>query len=144
MSDRSGQSQDEPGDESEQEAPPPPTWQWMIAAVSTLALLGLLGFVLYEAITGTGLPPVVTVRPERVLETPNGYLVEVGVYNTGGTTAAALQIEGTLKRDTATVETSTATITFVPANSEREAGLYFTKDPRQHRLETPALGYDHP
>jgi uncharacterized protein (TIGR02588 family) len=122
----------------------PTTSQWVIGIASTLLVLGLLGFVVYEALSGTDLPPLVTLRVERVLSAPGGYIVEVAAFNEGGTTASALMIEGTLKQDTMTVETSTATISYVPAETEREAGLFFTQDPRRYKLELRPKGYDRP
>jgi uncharacterized protein (TIGR02588 family) len=122
----------------------PTTTEWVVGIGSTLLVLALLGFVIYTAVSGTDSPPVVAVRVERVFPVPGGYMVEVAAYNEGGTTAAALTIEGTLKQDTVTVETSTATISYVPAETEREAGLFFTQDPRRHTLEVRPLGYDRP
>ena len=133
------------GDRLEDEKGTGPTRiQWVVGIGSTLLVLALLGFVVYLAIEGTNRPPVIQVRVERVLEARNGYVVEVGVYNEGGITAAALNIEGTLKQDTITVEKSNATISYVPADTEREAGLFFTKDPRKYKLEVRPVGYDHP
>jgi uncharacterized protein (TIGR02588 family) len=122
----------------------PTTTQWIVGAVSTLLVLALLGFVIYEAASVADSPPVVTVRVEGVRAIPGGYVVEVTAYNQGGSTAMALEIEGTLKQDTVTVETSTATVQYVPPETQREAGLYFTKDPRQYTLEVRPLGYDRP
>jgi uncharacterized protein (TIGR02588 family) len=136
--------QDKGGESGQGEKTGPTTTQWVVGIGSTLLVLALLAFVVYEAISGTDSPPVVVVRVERVLPVPGGYVVEVGAYNEGGTTASALQIEGTLKQDTVTVETSTATIQYVPAETEREAGLFFTKDPLQYKLEVRPLGYDRP
>jgi uncharacterized protein (TIGR02588 family) len=132
------------GQSKQGEGTGPTTTQWVVGIASTLLVLVLLGFLIYEAVSGTESPPVITVRVERVLSVPDGYMVEVGVYNEGGSTASALEIEGTLKQDTTTVETSTATIQYVPAETEREAGLFFTKDPNRYRLEVRPLGYDRP
>ncbi len=141
---QSGQDQEKDRTSDEGEQAGPTMAQWAVGIGSTLLVLALLGFVLYLAVEGTSRPPVIQVRVERVLEAPGGYVVEVGVYNEGGSTAAALVIEGTLKQDTVTVERSSATISYVPADTEREAGLFFTRDPRRYELEVRPVGYDRP
>lgn len=118
--------------------------QWVIGAFSTVLVLALLGFLIYEGLTGDGRPPLITVRVEQVLVVPGGYQVQVSARNAGQSTAKALNIEGTLKRDTTTLETSTATIDYVPADATRRAGLFFTQDPRRHTLEVRPVGYDTP
>ena len=118
--------------------------EWVVGIGSALLVLALVGFVVYEAFSGTEGPPIVTLRVERVLPAAGGYVVEVGAYNEGGSTAKTLSIKGTLKRDTMTVETSTASISYVPAETEREAGLFFSKDPRKYRLDVRPMGYDRP
>ena len=67
-----------------------------------------------------------------------------GIDNASRRTAAAVSIEGTLRDGGQTVETSTATLSFVPGHSERKAGLIFTRDPRRHALEVRATGYEEP
>jgi uncharacterized protein (TIGR02588 family) len=46
--------------------------------------------------------------------------------------------------DTGTVESSEVTIDYVPGEATRRAGIYFSRDPRLHRLEIRAKGYDIP
>ena len=131
--------------ETEQQNGAGPTrTQWVVGIGSTILVLVLVGLVVYEARSGTTTPPIVALQVERILPVPGGYVVEVGAYNEGGSTAKSLSIEGTLKRDTVTVETSTASISYLPAETEREAGLFFTRDPRKYRLDLRPMGYDRP
>ena len=120
------------------------TTQWVIGVFSSILVLALLGFLVYEALTGNGQPPLITVSVDQVLVVPGGYQVRVSARNAGAETAKALHIEGTLKQDTTTIETSTATIDYVPADATRRAGLFFTRDPRRHTLELRPVGYDTP
>ena len=133
----------------------PSKLEWLIGSVSMLLVLTGIGFLLYEAWTGTSLPPMVTLRVDRTTETPRGYVVEVTAANTGGTTARAVTIEGRLLEPAAgagssgqtapkVVETSSATLQWVPAHAERRGGLFFSRDPADYQLRVRPLGYDRP
>ena len=73
-----------------------------------------------------------------------GYLVKFRVKNTGDQTAASLTVEGELKNGAEIVETSAATLTYAPSHSEREGGLFFSKNPNQYQLEIRSKGYEKP
>ena len=81
---------------------------------------------------------------DSTLPTRNGYLVKFRAVNNGGSTVEGLTIEGTLRNGSETVETSDTVLEWVPAHSEREGGLFFTSDPRQHQLQLRAKGYENP
>jgi len=121
-----------------------PVWEWIIAAVGLILVVAALGTTLYRAVTEESTPPILEINIEAVHAANNGYLVEFRIKNTGNQTAAALTIEGELKRGEESVETSTATLTYAPANSQREGGLFFTKNPNEFELKIRALGYEKP
>jgi uncharacterized protein (TIGR02588 family) len=118
--------------------------QWAIGGVSTLLVLMLLGFIFYEAVTGTDIPPILSVRQERILPVDQGFIVEFTAKNTGGVTAKNVTIEGVLTESGKAVEKSNATISFVPSHAERDGGLVFSHDPRRYKLEIQPKGYDRP
>ena len=124
--------------------PHTPLVEWVAAAVSSVLVLGLLGYTAWEAFTRDGEPPLIEVRADSVVAAPNGFLVMFTARNDGGQTAAALNVVGTLKTNTTTVEESAATIDFLPLGGERRGGLFFTRDPRQLLLELRAAGFDTP
>lgn len=123
----------------------PTTPEWVIGALSTALVLLLLGYLAFQALFQPTLPPMVDVRVTGVRGMPaGGYLAEVEAHNRGSTTAANVTLQAELKRDTATVEQSQTTLTFVPGGSATRGGVYFEKDPRLYRLEVRALGYQKP
>lgn len=131
----------EPGREKQQ----PSRAEWVVGIVCAIVVLAAVGYLFYEALSGPSTPPMITVRVEQVVPMRSGgYVVEIRARNEGSSTASSLHVEGTLMRDTTTVEKSSATINFVPAETEREAGLFFTKDPRKYRLEVRPTGFDRP
>jgi uncharacterized protein (TIGR02588 family) len=109
-----------------------------------IVVLAAVGFLLVEAFAGPSRPPLVTVHAESTQPAGAGYLVEIRAVNSGDETAANLAIEGALMRDTTAVETSTVTVDFVPAETERRGGLFFSRDPSLYRLELRAMGYTRP
>jgi uncharacterized protein (TIGR02588 family) len=55
-----------------------------------------------------------------------------------------LLVEGVLKDGAEIIETSEVTIDYVPAGSQRQAGLFFIRDPQQYELQLSAKGYEQP
>lgn len=123
---------------------PTSQWEWVAAGISTLLVLGAVGFMGYEALVGPSGPPRLRIEVDSIMAAQGGYLVEFRVHNSGPATAAALLVKGELHADTGTVETSEVTIQFVPGEAARRAGLYFSHDPRLYRLEIRPKGYDRP
>ena len=133
----------------------PSKLEWAIGGLSMLVVLTGIGFLVYEAWTGTSLPPMVGIRIDRTIETPNGYVVEVTAANGGGTTARSVTIEGQLLEPASgsggsgqagarVVEKSSATLQWVPAHAERRGGLFFSRNPADYELHVRPLGYDAP
>lgn len=118
--------------------------EWAVAAVSALVVLAVVGFLLYEALGEAPTPPDVRVTVTVVRALERGHLVEFDATNRGQTTAARVEVEGTLRRGGATVEAASATLDYVPAGGTRRGGLYFSEDPRGYALELRARGYARP
>ena len=121
-----------------------PLWIWGIALLGLVLVLGSIVFMIYEAVTGDTSPPDVLVQVESIEDAESGFLVMFRTINDGGSTAAGLTIEGTLRNGTENIETSSTTIEYLPSHSERKGGLFFTLDPRQYELELRATGYEEP
>ncbi|MBW3629471.1 MAG: TIGR02588 family protein [Gemmatimonadetes bacterium] len=119
-------------------------WEWVAAAFSSLLVLGVIGTFVYEAMAGPPTPPNVRIEVERVGKVGDLYLVEFQALNSGRTTAAGLEVEGELKAGARSVETSGVTIDYLPGESSRRAGLFFSKDPSRFTLVIQPKGYDRP
>jgi uncharacterized protein (TIGR02588 family) len=118
--------------------------EWVVAALSLVLVLGVAGFLLHDAFGSPPSPPRITFEVDSVVRAGKGYLVEFRARNRGRTTAAGVEVEGELVSDTGSVETTGVTIDYVPAAGVTAAGLFFTEDPRKHRLEIRPKGYDRP
>lgn len=122
-----------------------PLLEWVAAGMGLLLLLAMLAIIGREAMVGeTGEPPAITLAAGPAAAAPGGWLVEVEARNASGATAAAVQLEGALMDGETEVEASSLTFDYVPGHSRRKGGLFFTEDPRSHRLELRALGYQAP
>ena len=122
-----------------------PLLEWIAAGVGLVLTLGMMAMIGIEAWRGDAdQPPVIEARATRITPTSSGFLVEVVAVNRSGGTAAAVQVEGALKSGDVAVETSSLTLDYVPGHAQRKGGLFFTRDPRNHRLEVRALGYQAP
>jgi len=134
-------------DSEKQEKNPPkevPVWEWIVAAIGLILVVGSISLMLYRAFTEESTPPILSVNVDSVSPTENGYLIRFSVKNAGNTTAADLAIEGELKSGSEIVETSSAVLTYAPANSNREGGLFFTKNPNDFELNIRPVGYSVP
>lgn len=121
-----------------------PVWEWIIAAIGLMLVVVALGTMFYRAMTEESTPPNLVCSVISIEPIGNGYLVRFTVANTGNQTAAGLNVEGVLKNGGEDAETSTATLTYAPANSVRHGGLFFSKNPNEFDLQIRALGYEKP
>lgn len=121
-----------------------PFWEWMIAGAGLILVIGSVGTILYRAVTEDATPPNLAFSVNSIEQTGGGYVVKFSVTNSGNETAAGLMVEGILKNGEENAETSTASFTYAPANSVRQGGLLFTKNPNDFKLQIRALGYEQP
>ena len=136
------QSKSEAGSEA---ARAPALLEWIAGGIGSVIALTMLALMAFEALTTRpAIPPLMHVEPVALRAASGQFVLEVKVVNRSHQTAAAVEIEGELTQAGSKVETSSATLTYVPANSEGEAGLVFSADPRLHRLQLRVLGYEKP
>lgn len=119
-------------------------WEWVVSALSAALVLGAIGFMLHEALTRPPSPPEIVIEDTTITENAAGYVVEFQARNRGSTTAQGLVVEATLRRGATTVEKAQVTLDYVPPYAARQAGFFFSHDPREHTLEIRPRGYDRP
>lgn len=122
-----------------------PLVEWVSAAIGLIIITIMVGLLAIEAIRDRGgVPPILEVKPAGLVASRGGYILEIEVSNGAHATAASVQIEGTLKQGDANLETSNASIAYVPGGSHRRAALVFSRDPRGYRLELRVTGFERP
>lgn len=118
--------------------------EWIIAGLGMALLLLAFGVILNRAVTDGSKPADLSISVESVERSDQGYRVDFLVKNGGTQTAAAVVIEGELKKGEVSVEKSNATLAYAPANSTRRGGIYFTNDPDLFEIRIRAMGFEKP
>ena len=125
-------------------AHPVPLLEWVIAGMGALLVVAAIAYLVHQALWRDETPPDVRLAAERVLPLQEGYVVEFRATNRGAQAAQELVVEGRLMGPDGVAETAEATFDYLPPNSYREGGLFFTGDPRQGELRLRAKGYARP
>jgi uncharacterized protein (TIGR02588 family) len=112
--------------------------QWVIAAVSSVLVLLLVGSLVLDAITQSGGEPVLRAQVMSVNEDRDGYAV-VEVRNDGRATAASVEIEGI-----AGPLRARAVLDYSPAHSTQEVTLVFPEAVASGQVEVRILGFAEP
>lgn len=103
-----------------------------------------VGTILWKGVTDTAGKPAVEARVLGVEAQGNLFLAEIELFNRGDAAAAGIEVEGRLKRGGQTVETATATFDYLPSQSRRQGGLYFSEDPGSGTLNVAPKSYTTP
>lgn len=119
-------------------------WEWAVAALGVVLITTAIGYMAYSALTTRAELPSVFVIAESIAPSGEGYVVTIKATNRGESTAAALTIQGTLMQEGSPVESSEITMDYLPRMSDRKAGLFFTRDPSQYRIDLHPKGYTDP
>jgi uncharacterized protein (TIGR02588 family) len=118
--------------------------EWVVAGIGALLVMFAVGYMVHFAMTRPEGPPAVVLEVTAVSRTSAGYLVRFKATNTGHSTGAGIVVTGELSRDGEAVEESEMTLDYLPQDSERQGGLFFTEDPAAHELVLRAQGYAEP
>jgi len=122
-----------------------PALEWIAATVGLLFLTFLLIAIGHDAVTGDSAEqPSIRLKVRQVSPATGGYVVAFEAVNDRGSTIAALGIEGELRQGEAVIETSLATIDYLPGHGRVEGGLFFSKDPKSLTLRLRPTGYQTP
>lgn len=122
-----------------------PALEWLVAAIGFILVAGIIGFLIYSAVTQENSPPKLSVKTDSVTAVENGYLVKFSLYNDGENNAAEVVVEGKITEGEKDLETSSVTIDYSPSHSRREGALLFTREPKSgENFQIRALGYQKP
>lgn len=117
--------------------------EWSVFAASSLLIVGLFGFLVYESMTIGTAPPDIQLEVGTPEQRSGYFAVPISATNKGDHTAEGVHIEVVL-RGAGKEETGDFEIAFLPRRGSREAWVTFKNDPRQGTLEARVLGYEKP
>ncbi|MET4691172.1 TIGR02588 family protein [Sinorhizobium fredii] len=138
------QQKQQSGNEGITQKPGTSITEWVLAGISCLALLTALGYLIVDGLSGRNGTAQLIVLPVEVTATNGGYVVEFAAENHAGKSVAAVEIRGELRNGDEVVEESSATLDYIPQQSERKGALIFRRDPKAHELRLFASGYSEP
>ena len=118
--------------------------EWVAAGIGALLTLGVIGYSLWEGLSGRPGPPVLQVEAQAPVDVPGGHVVPLVVRNDSHATAAAVEVRGVLEQAGQAVEERRATFAYVPGSGEARGGLVFERDPAAFTLRVSAEGYEEP
>lgn len=121
-----------------------PAWEWVVGGIGFVFVVASIGFMLYQAFVVDEVAPEIVFETEEIVRSGSSYLVNIQVTNHGELVVAGLVIEGVLMEGEEEVEISETTIDYVPAGSQRKAGLFFTRNPQEFDLQLRAKSYVEP
>lgn len=122
-----------------------PLLEWIAGGVGVVLLFALLGTIGYDAVSGASQEvPEIVVEAGGSKKIASGHVVAFRAVNLGGGTAAAVEIEGQLLDGERVIETSSATIDYLPGHGSAEGGLFYLHDPRGLIVQARPLGYQAP
>ena len=123
-----------------------PLWEKLAGLLGLLLVLGVLGFLLYEAAAPRTEAEIVT-EVQSITPQAGGYLVVFDASNRGHQTAATVLVEGALYDPAAPeepVETAEMTFDYIPDQSDRTGSFIFANDPRRYELRIQVKGFMDP
>lgn len=111
--------------------------EWTSLIVSSLALLAVLGPLVYLYLSGRVQPPIIVVTPElnQVEHRGEYYYLPVKVQNTGTRTAADVWVRLTHEPPEGEQETVHFQVGFLAGKAYERALVVFRRDPREGELE---------
>jgi uncharacterized protein (TIGR02588 family) len=112
--------------------------EWVVFAISALLILGLVVYLVKDAIQDKQRPPDLRISLGQPVPSAHGYVVPVAVANAGDETAQAVELEISTGGDKP--EHATLTYDFLSSGEEREGWVGFTGKP-EGRLSARVVGY---
>jgi uncharacterized protein (TIGR02588 family) len=119
--------------------------EWIVFSLSLLFILGILGYLVYQASTyEAGSPDLrITYVHDPSPNSPHRYFLRIS--NDGRETAEEVQVEMVLEQDGEVLEAAAMTLPYLPKQSAREGWLVFSKDPAgADTLYARVVGYKKP
>lgn len=122
-----------------------PFWEQAVAAFGLLLVLGIIGLLLFEAVSEPRSAPDISLEAETPIKINSNWHVPIKAINRGGSAAAELTVAAELHdRNSRIVEAAELTFDLLAPRSSRTGGVYFTNDPNTFQLRLHARSYVSP
>ena len=121
---------------------PIPKLELLVGMFGLLLVLAAVGVLIFEATQGDQSPPDIELTVSGIFAGKNQFLVKVTAENQGGLPAARVMVHAELVENGQVIEDSETELDYLPPHSTREAGVFFSRDPRQGEVRLIAKGFD--
>ncbi len=118
--------------------------EWITFGAATCILTGIIGLVMYTAVSNKQQPPILTVSRKTIRLVSGKYYVPFEVINNGDETAESVQILAELRDNNQIEETGEQQIDFLSSREKEEGAFIFSTDPRQGQLTIRVASYKVP
>lgn len=118
--------------------------EWAVAAVSSVIVAAMIGFLLFEAVTTSHAHPDPVASVEQVTPASDGFRLTFNARNMGQATAASVTFRATLRQDGQVVEQAEVTFDYLPARASQQGAFIFAQNPRLFDVALRAVSYTLP
>lgn len=121
-----------------------PIAEWLAAGLGLVLTIGVISYLLAEALHDRASPPSLSVRVGPAQRTDGGHVLPTVVSNSSYTTAAGVEIRGTLEQNGEVLEERRAAFAYVPGRGEARGGFVFQHDPDRFDVRVAVESYEEP
>jgi uncharacterized protein (TIGR02588 family) len=118
--------------------------EWAVGLASTLLVAAMIGFIFYQAVTQSPLPPRLSIERLPTVAGDSDRHVRFAIHNDANRTAAAVLVHGEATRQDGRSEVAETTFDYVPAQSRATGALIFSIPVTEANLTIRASGYMDP
>jgi len=115
--------------------------EWIAAACGAVLFLAMIGYMTYAGLHEVEGAPRVEFATTPPVAQGDRFLVGFTAINSGEATATSLTVRATITEGDEEIETQEVTIDYLPLQSSRTGGFFFTRDPSKYRLTIVATSY---
>lgn len=124
---------------------PTTTAEWISLAISSVLLIGVIALVgRLWASEQQRQPPILQVTQSQIRQSADTFYVPFEVVNTGGKTAASVQVVAELQFNGITIESGEQILNFLSSQEKAAGAFVFSHDPRRGTLVIRIASYQDP
>jgi uncharacterized protein (TIGR02588 family) len=118
--------------------------EWLAAGIGGLVFTAMIAYMVVAGLDATDGVPSIEIVSATPVRQGRTFIVRFEARNVGNQTASGLVVKATLTRGETEIETSEATIDYLPTGSARSGGFFFKHDPKDYVLEVMPASYADP
>ncbi len=117
--------------------------EWTTLIIGVVLILGLVGLVTYQYVSGGNEPPIVAATPlaQEVRHEEGAYFLPIAVTNHGDQTAEDVMIQAELVSGEGTPESTEFTIDFLAGGETEQGTVIFSTDPLTGELTVAVASF---